>query len=147
LKLSLQDADKERWRRSMVVFREHPILTAYCFTRSAIEHILNPSPDGLSVARLSFYGDYWILALLWSGLLFLSVIGFYYIYNYGGQNNSIHFPWVFSILFVCSVLTLCSGVSFHAGSRLRAPMEMIVPLLAAAGLQQMTRLLKFNRIF
>ena len=36
LKLSVQDADKERWRRSMVLFREHPLLTAYCFMRSAI---------------------------------------------------------------------------------------------------------------
>jgi 4-amino-4-deoxy-L-arabinose transferase-like glycosyltransferase len=147
LKLSVQDADRERWRRSMVLFREHPLLTAYCFIRSAIEHSLNPSPDGLRVARLRFYGDYWILALLWGGLLFLSIIGFYYLYNHDGRNNIVQFPWLFAILIVCSVLTLCSGVSFHAGSRLRAPMEMIVPLLAGAGLPQMKRLLKLNRIF
>ena len=48
--------------------------------------------------------------------------------------------WLFSILLICSLLTLSSGISFAAGSRLRAPLELIVPLLAAVSLVRAIRI-------
>jgi hypothetical protein len=44
-----------------------------------------------------------------------------------------------TFLVICLLLTLSSGISFGAGSRLRAPLELIVPLLAAVGLVRAIR--------
>ena len=73
--MSIQQADQERWRRAKAVFREHPVLTSYYFLLSSAEHAVHPSPSVLSPARLNFYGDYWVFALFWGGLLILAYLG------------------------------------------------------------------------
>jgi 4-amino-4-deoxy-L-arabinose transferase-like glycosyltransferase len=135
-----QELDNERWRRANAVFREHPFRTGYSFTRSAFEHMIHPSPDVLEPARLNFYGDIVVLACLWGGLLFASVCAFWQPSS-GPDWDGGHIDqrWLLIILVICMALTLSSGISFGAGSRLRAPLEAIVPLLAAAGLVRISR--------
>jgi glycosyltransferase involved in cell wall biosynthesis/phospholipid N-methyltransferase len=142
--LSVQEADDERWRRAKAVFREHPVLTVYSFVRSAAEHMVHPSPDILASARLNFYGDYLVLALLWGGFLVLSYLGWGCTPDCVWDNGSIDRGWLFTLLVICLLLTLASGMSFGGGSRLRAPLELIVPLLAAVGLVRVVR--SFQRV-
>jgi hypothetical protein len=133
-KMSVADADREHWRRVMVVFREHPMLTGYNFLLSSTEHAIHPDPTVLSPAKLNFYGDYWVFALLWGGLLILALFGCLCDDNSVLDSGEINRRWLLTLLAICLLLTLSSGISFGAGSRLRAPLELIVPLLAAAGL-------------
>jgi hypothetical protein len=137
--MTIQEADNERWRRAKAVFQDHPILTAYCFVLSALEHAIHPSPDVLRPAKLSFYGDFWVLAVIWGGLLTLAYLGWRYPPDPDWDDGIIDRSWLSVILVVCLLLTLSSGISFGAGSRLRAPLELIVPLLAAVGLLRVTR--------
>jgi 4-amino-4-deoxy-L-arabinose transferase-like glycosyltransferase len=137
--LALQEADHERWRRANAVFREHPVVTAYAFTRSAVEHALHPSPDVLIWARLSFRGDWLVLALCWGGLLLFAYLGWRSSADAGGDGGAIDRRMLTAQLMVCLLLTLSSGVSFAQGARLRAPLELIVPLLAAIGLSHTVR--------
>jgi glycosyltransferase involved in cell wall biosynthesis len=137
--LSVQEADDEHWRRAKVVFREHPLMTIYSFALSAGEHIVHPSPDVLTPARLNFYGDYWVLGLVWGGFLVLAYTGWRCSPDCDWDNGSIDRGWLFTLLVICLLLTLASGISFGAGSRLRAPLELIVPLLAGVGLVRVVR--------
>jgi glycosyltransferase involved in cell wall biosynthesis len=137
--LSLQDADDEHWRRATAVFREHPILTGYSFVLSAVEHMVHPAPDILVSARLRFAGDYAVLALLWSGMLVLAYLGWRSASDSEWDGGIIDHGWLFTLLGVGLLLTLASGVSFGQGSRLRAPLELIVPLLASVGLVRVIR--------
>ena len=139
LSVSVQEADNERWRRAEAVLLRHPLLTFYTFARSAAEHAVHPSPDVLSYARLNFYCDYFVLALLWGGLLALAILGYLCKPNPAWDDGGIDQPWLLSVLLICGLLTLSSGISFGAGSRLRAPLEAIVPLLAAMELMQAIR--------
>jgi 4-amino-4-deoxy-L-arabinose transferase-like glycosyltransferase len=132
--LAVQEADDERWRRAKAVFQEHPILTVYCFLRSAAEHAIHPSPNVLTPAKLNFPGDYRALALLWGGLLTLACAGWQYILDPEHDNGEIDRPWLMTMLVICLLLTVTSGITFGQGSRLRAPMELIIPLLAGVGL-------------
>jgi 4-amino-4-deoxy-L-arabinose transferase-like glycosyltransferase len=132
------EADKERWKRAKAVFREHPFLTGYSFARSATEHMIHPSPDVLRPAKLNFHGDLVTLALVWGGLLMFACVGWRSTPNLE-DDGEIDRRWLSTLLVVCLVLTLLSGMSFAAGSRLRAPMEAIVPLLAAVGLVRAIR--------
>ena len=50
--------------------------------------------------------------------------------------------WLLTILAICLFLTLLSGVSYGGGARLRAPLELIVPLLAGVGLVRTVRYFK-----
>ena len=50
--------------------------------------------------------------------------------------------WLLSILVVCVLLTLSSGVSFGQGSRMREPLELIIPLLAAGGLLRLVEVFR-----
>jgi hypothetical protein len=136
--LSIQEADDERWRRIKAVFREHPILTAYYFFRSAAEHAIHPSPSVFMPYGLNFYGDFLLLRLLWAGLLVLAYRGWRYTPDTDRDNGAIDRGWLMVILVMCLLLTLSSGISFGAGSRLRAPLELIVPLLASIGLVHVT---------
>ena len=55
--LPFQQADDERWRRAKAIFKEHPFLTLYSFSRSVVEHVVHPSPLlVLGPARLNFPG-------------------------------------------------------------------------------------------
>lgn len=137
--LSVQEADQERWRRAKAVFRNYPILTIYSFTLSAAEHMIHPSPDVLTPARLNFSGDFVILALLWGGLLILACIGWWCAPDPKGDDGITDRNWLSMMLLVCLLLTLSSGISFGQGSRLRAPLELIVPLLAGIGLVRTIR--------
>ena len=135
LALSNQEADKEKWRRSNIIFRQHPWLTFYSFVRSAFEHSIHPSPDVLRAVKLNFPGDILVLAVLWGGLLALSAYALLRaIFQRGFKDGYIDWRFLLAMLSVCGALTLTSGISFAAGSRLRAPLEAIIPLLAAAGL-------------
>jgi 4-amino-4-deoxy-L-arabinose transferase-like glycosyltransferase len=136
-KTSVQQADDERWQRAKTVFRQHPMLTAYYFLLSSTEHAIHPSPDVLLPAKLNFDGDYWVLALLWGGLLILACLGWQHSAGIDFENVATDRTWLSALLVVCVLLTLSSGVSFGAGSRLRVPLEVIVPLLAAVGLSHM----------
>src|SRR5215469_14079081 len=51
--------------------------------------------------------------------------------------------WLLTLLAICLFLTLLSGISFAAGSRSRAPLELIGPLLAAIGLVKGIRAITF----
>jgi hypothetical protein len=132
--LSIQQADQERWRRVKAVFIEHPVLTSYYFLLSSAEHAIHPSPGVLSPAKLNFRGDYWVLALLWAGSLILAFIGWRYNADQENENDTINRNWLSGILVICLLLTLSSGLCFGAGSRYRVSLEIIIPLLAAAGL-------------
>jgi len=137
--LSVQQANEERWRRAKAVFREHPILTLYSFSRSVVEHLVHPSPGTiLSPARLNFPGDYWALSGLWAGLLFLSYLG-WKAPTCAISADRIDRRWLSTILGMCLFLTLLTGLSYGGGARFRAPLELIVPLLAAMGLVSFIR--------
>jgi hypothetical protein len=132
--LSHQETDNERWRRAKVVFGEHPFLTIYSFARSAMEHAIHPSPGVLTPAKLNFYGDYLVLGLCWGGLLILACVGWLYGADADFENKTRNRNWLSGISVICLLLTLSSGLCFGAGSRYRVPLEIMVPLLAAAGL-------------
>jgi hypothetical protein len=123
--LSVQEADNERWRRANSVFREHPFLTVYSFARSATEHAIHPSPDVLVPARLNFHGDFFLLALLWGVILTLAIFGLLSLLgpNAARDDGEIDRRWLLTFLVICLLLTRRSGISFGAGSRLRAPLE------------------------
>jgi hypothetical protein len=139
--LSAQEADQERWKRAKAVFRDHPFLTVYSFAMGAVEHIIHPSPDILSSARLNFYGDYWLLALLWGGFLLLAYIGWKCDQPPPWDTGLIDHKWLVTILMVCLSLTLASGMTMGAGSRMRAPLELIIPLFAGVGLVRVISLM------
>lgn len=132
--LSVQEADEERWRRAKEVFRAHPFVTAYSFMLSATEHLVHPSPDILLSARLKFKGDYWVLAVLWGGMLILAYRGWHDMPDRDSDDGPIDRRWLGTVLTISLLLTLASGISFGGGSRYRAPVELIVPLLAGIGL-------------
>jgi len=140
--LSIQEADNERWRRARVVFYEHPFLTLYCFTRSATEHIIHPSPDVLRPARLNFPGDFLTLGLLWGGLLILAYVGWISASNQDRTEGRVNRTWILTILIICLLLTMMSGMSFGQGARLRTPLELIIPLMAAIGLLRVVHAFK-----
>ena len=133
-RLSNQAADNERWRQAMAVFRQYPFLTVYCFFRSAIEHGIHPSPDILVYPKLNFNGDFVALASLWAALLIFGAFGGLCKPESTWDDGVIDRPWLMTMLTICGLLTLSSGISFGAGSRLRAPLELIIPLLASVGL-------------
>ena len=133
-RLPAQKAYNEHWRQDMAVFQEYPVLTAYYFIRSAAEHALHPSPDVLRPARMNFFGDFMVLALLWGGLLCLACLS---------SPCTAHPDWDFGVmdrrtvlttLGICLLLTLSSGMAYGQAVRLRAPLELIVPLSASIGL-------------
>lgn len=132
--LSVEEADQERWRRAKAVFREHPILTIYSFAQSSAEHLLHPSPDILESARLNFDGDYWMLALLWGGFLVLAYLGWRSALDPDWGNGSLDQRWLLTLLVICLSLAFTSGTSMGQGARLRAPLELVVPLLAGLGI-------------
>jgi len=142
--LSVQEADNEHWRRANAVFREHPFLTVYSFLRSATEHAIHPSPDVLVPAKLSFRGDFAVLATAWAVLLAVAALGCLCSSDAAWDDGEINRKWLLTLLVICGLLTLASGISFAAGSRLRAPMELIIPLLSAIGLVRGIRAIKIR---
>jgi len=132
--LSAQGTSDEYWRRAGAIFREHPLVTAYCFLLSAAEQALHPSPDVLKPAGLDFYGDFVAFAFLWGALIVLACLGWFSTRSPDWCDGKIDRGWLLAILVVCLLLTLSSGLSFGNASRLRLPLELIVPLLAAIGL-------------
>jgi peptidoglycan/LPS O-acetylase OafA/YrhL len=106
--------------------------------------MIHPSPDVLKPAKLNFYGDFATLALLWGGLLIFAYLGWRSTSHPEWDDGEINRRWLSTLLVVCLVLTFLSGISFAAGSRLRAPMEAIVPLLAAVGLVRAIRAFAWN---
>jgi 4-amino-4-deoxy-L-arabinose transferase-like glycosyltransferase len=134
LPISSQEADNERWRRAKAVFSKHPFVTIFSFLRSAFEHAIHPSPYVLKAINLNFRGDTVVLAMLWGGLLLASAYSFWRPSSVAVKHGYVDWRQLAAMLFVCLALTLASGISFAAGSRLRAPMEAVVPFLAAIGL-------------
>jgi 4-amino-4-deoxy-L-arabinose transferase-like glycosyltransferase len=129
-----QAVDQERWRRANAVFRAHPVLTAYSFARGALEHTIHPSPDVLTPARLNFPGDAIVLAMVWGALLLMSASGVWRLVGWGQSGEQcVDRRLLIAMLAVCSALTISSGITFAAGSRLRAPIEAVLPLVAAIG--------------
>jgi len=135
-----QELDRERWKRAVVVFRDHPWRTVYAFGASAFEHTIHPSPDVLTAARLNFAGDSIVLGVWWGVLLALATVALWdrrYAFDdvTGNANDRV----LVATFLICIGLTLLSGVSYGAGSRLRAPLDVGVPLLAAAALSRSSR--------
>jgi 4-amino-4-deoxy-L-arabinose transferase-like glycosyltransferase len=137
--LSLQEADDERWRRAKAVFQEHPFLTVYSFASNAAEPLVHPDPGILTPAALNFHGDLFVLGGIWAASLLLSWLGLSYSPDRNHDGGVIDRNWLTAFLGICLVLTLISGVAFGAGSRYRAPLEVIVPLLAGVGLIRVFR--------
>lgn len=140
--LSLQETNDERWRRANAFFREHPFLTVYTFALHAGEAIIHPDPNILKPAGLNFLGDTWVLGGLWMALLILAGVGLCSILNEERHFGMIQRKWLVALLGICLLLTLASGITFGAGSRLRAPLELIVPLLVAIGLMRLIPMLR-----
>jgi 4-amino-4-deoxy-L-arabinose transferase-like glycosyltransferase len=129
-----EEMNAERWRHATQVFRAHPFLTMYAFIRSALEHALHPSPDVLAAPRLRFASDYLVLGVVWFGLLSFAVLGCTLFVRHARRDQTARgCRLVVAIAAICALLTLSSGISFGEGSRLRAPLDIAVPLLAAAG--------------
>lgn len=138
--LSIQEINDERWRRAIVFLREHPFLTACTFALNAGEVIVHPDPSVLKPAGLSFSGDTWVLAGLWVALLSLAGLGLFCPSDRDRDGGVIQRKWLVALLGICLLLTLTSGVAYGAGARLRVPLELIVPLLAAIGLVRLGRM-------
>jgi 4-amino-4-deoxy-L-arabinose transferase-like glycosyltransferase len=126
-----QELDDERWSRAFAVFRAHPARTAKAFVLDLAEQVLHPSPDVLVPARLSFVGDRLVLGVVWLTLLALSVVGATRIAQKRIVSQAIEVPTLTAVGVVCGAVVLTCGLSFSGGSRLRVPLEGIVPLLAA----------------
>jgi 4-amino-4-deoxy-L-arabinose transferase-like glycosyltransferase len=137
--LSLQEADDERWRRAKAVFQEHPFLTVYSFASNAAEPLVHPDPGILIPAALNFHGDLFVLGGIWAASLLLSLLALSYSPDRRHDDGIIDRNWLTALLGICLVLTLISGVAFGAGSRYRAPLELIIPLLAGVGLIRVFR--------
>ena len=140
--LSIQEANDERWRRSIALFREHPILTVYSFIRSAGEHILHPMPyTSRAPAKLYFSGGHWILhplwgvyILFWGGYLGLACLGLWYAADHTRSKGAIDRDWLVVCFGISVLLVVVTGVSYGGGSRMRVSLEPIIPLLAGVGL-------------
>lgn len=142
--LSIQETNDERWRRANAFFREHPFLTVYTFALNAGEALIHPHPQILKPAGLSFSGDTWVLGGLWVALLVLAGVGLCCAPRRDQDGGVIERRWLVAILGICLSLTMASGITYGAGSRLRAPMELIVPLLAAIGLMRVIHISRRN---
>jgi Dolichyl-phosphate-mannose-protein mannosyltransferase len=140
--LSVQEANDERWRRANAFFREHPFLTVYTFGLNVGEALIHPDPQVLKPAGLNFSGDTWVLAGLWIALLMLAGLGVCCTPDRDRDGGVIQRKWLIAVLGICLSLTLASGIVFGLGSRLRAPMELIVPLLAALGLMRIIHMMR-----
>jgi 4-amino-4-deoxy-L-arabinose transferase-like glycosyltransferase len=128
------ELDRERWDRATAVFRQYPVRTAYAFVASAIEHAVHPSHDVLTPARLNFPADRVVLGVCWAVLLLLAARGVWRVAaGRQGPLDSRH-RVVLALTAVAVVLVFSSGVSFAAGSRLRAPLEAVVAVLVPLGL-------------
>lgn len=135
--LTLQEINDERWRRAKAVFQEHPFLTVSAFALNAGEALIHPNPHILKPAGLNFTGDTWVLGGVWIALLLLAGVGLCCASDKDRDGGVVQKKWLVTLLGICLLLTLTSGITFGAGSRLRAPMELIVPLLAAIGLMRL----------
>src|SRR5262249_14628908 len=144
---SVQEADNEHWKLAQAIFHEHPFLTVYSFLRSATEHAIHPSPDVLVLPKLHFPGSLFVLAAAWGGLLMLALLGCMCAPDVEWDDGDINRTWLLTLLAICLFLTLLSGISFSAGSRLRAPLELIIPWLAALGLIRAGRAIISRKIF
>lgn len=142
--LSIQETNDERWRRAMAIFREHPYWTVYAFTVNAGEALIHPDPQVLKPARLNFTGDTWVLGGVWMALLMLAGLGMCSTPDRDRDGGVIQRKWLIAVLSICLLLTLTSGITYGQGSRLRAPMELIVPLLAALGLMRIIHMMRGN---
>lgn len=140
--LSVQETNDERWRRATTFLREHPFLTIYTFALNAGEALIHPDPSILKPARLSFSGDTWVLGGLWMALLSLAGLGLWCTSDRDQDGGAIQWKWLIALLGICLSLTLASGITYGAGARLRAPLELIVPLLAAVGLARLIEMLR-----
>jgi hypothetical protein len=142
--LSVQERNDERWRRANAFFREHPFLTIYTFGLNAGQAFFHPHPQILEPVGLNFSGDMWVLAGLWIALLALAGFGVCGTPDRDRDGGAIQRKWLIALLGICLSLTLVSGIVFGNGSRLRAPMELIIPLLAALGLMRIIHILRRN---
>jgi hypothetical protein len=145
--LSLQEMNDERWRGVQAVFREHPFLSVYTFALNACESVIHPHPGILSPAKLNFYGDVWVLGGIWATLLVFAALGLSCTSNKVRDGGLLHRKWLLSLLGICFFLTIAAGLSFGGGSRFRAPLEIIVPLLAGVGLVRFVRYLEHVHTF
>ncbi len=140
--LSIQERSDERWRRAKAFIQEHPFLTAYTLGLNAGQALIHPDPQVLKPAGLNFSGDTWVLAGLWIALLMLAGLGICCTPDRDRDGAVLQRKWLIAVLGICLSLTLASGIVFGLGSRLRAPMELIVPLLAALGLMRIIHMMR-----
>jgi hypothetical protein len=144
--LSNQETHDERWRRVQEVVQEHPVLSVYAFALNVGEALVHPDPAILRPPALNFRGDVWVLGGTWAAMVGLAYLGLTYAPNKERDDGLIKRKWLVSLLGICLLLTMASGFSFGAGSRFRAPLELIVPLLAGVGFVRVIRLILPHRI-
>lgn len=144
--LSTQETNDERWRRVQEVVQEHPVLSVYAFALNVGEALVHPDPAILRPPVLNFRGDVWVLGGIWAAMVGLACLGLTYEPNEERDDGLIKRKWLVSFLGICLLLTTASGLSFGAGSRFRAPLELIVPLLAGVGLVRVIRLIPPRRV-
>lgn len=142
--LSVQDRNDERWRRAKAFIWEHPFLTVYTFGLNAGQALIHPHPQVLEPAGLNFSGDSWVLAGLWIALLILAALGVCLTPDRDRDGGVVQRKWLVAVLAICLSLSLASGIVFGNGSRLRAPMELIIPILAALGLMRIIYMMRQN---
>lgn len=128
-----KQADALYRQQALAAFREYPVFSVGLFFLSALEHLLHPEARVLEIAKLGFPGVFWLLAFFWGGLLTLSIAGAVSL-RLTSNDPGVDRRWILIILMVVCSLTLASGITFGAASRMRSPMELIIPLLAGVAL-------------
>ncbi len=134
---SLQEADDERWRLAILIFKDHPFLTIYTVGINAAEAFVHPQSNILTPAGLNFQGDTVVLGAVWAAFLLSAAFGIRHVWQERPPGVVIDRKWLLAMSIICGVLTLAGGVSFGAGARYRAPLELVIPLLAGVGVVRM----------
>lgn len=140
--LPLQVMNDERWRRVRALIEQHPFLSLYSFASNMGAAVLAPDPSILKAPRLNFAGDFWALGVMWVAYLSFALIGVCSPQDKEREDCVIRKEWLLGLLGMCLLLTVPSGLSFYGGSRFRAPLDLMVPLLAGVGLVRVVKYFK-----
>jgi hypothetical protein len=137
-----QAMNDERWRRVRALVEQHPFLSLYSYASNVGEAALHPDPGILTAAGLNFSGDFWALGVMWAAHLSFALIGVCCPQDKERYDGVVQRDWLLALLGICLLLTLTSGFSFGGGSRFRASLDLIIPLLAGVGLVRVVTYIK-----
>jgi hypothetical protein len=140
--LPLQAMNDERWRRVRALVEQHPFLSLYSFASNVGAAAFAPDPAILKAPGLNFTGDCWTLGVIWAAYWCFALIGVCCPQDKERYNGVIQRDWLLVLLGICLLLTVASGLSFYGGSRFRASLDLIVPLLAGVGMVRVVTYIK-----